>query len=379
MTRREALEALLDSVGVLPPEQVPLERSMGRIAGESLIASAPIPPDYRSRVDGYALRSADIAGATHPSPVYLPITLTVYPGDRPEGLPPGAAAIVFTGSPLPSGADACVPLEKAKLRDNVVRINTPLAPGEWVSTPGSEVPEGTRLIVDGKRITPYQVGFASSLGRSSIQCYTRPRIALIATGNEIGSPLEGKIAPSSVYTLHAALWGLGALPSIEDIVGDSPESLGSALRSVEADACVTTGGTGPGSRDVIWKTMKALGAECLFKGVSMKPGRHTSAYLVGKRPVLALSGPPVAAFAGFCALVRPMALRMMGCVIEPLIKARLHGEVAASGYERLIPVAIHGACPWAKPVASGECPEALLLIPPEVRGSHGDCFDLIPG
>ncbi len=379
MTREEALRLLLESVGAMPPESVPLEASVGRIAAENLVASAPIPLGYVSRVDGYALSSADTRDATPTNPVHLPVALTVYPEDSPEALSPGTAAMVSTGSPLPSGADTCVPFEKAKSRGKMLQISASQVPWEWVSSPGSEVPEGTRLVHEGRRITPYQVGLASSLGRSSLRCYSRPRVALIATGNELGAPLSGQLAPSNLYMLHAALWSLRALPSIEGVVGDSLESLRSTLRSIQADACVTTGGTGPGPRDVLQEAMEALGAKRLFKGVLMKPGRHTSAYLVGKRPVVALSGPPLAAFAGFCTLVRPMVLRMAGCVAEPLVKARLDGEVASSGYEQIIPVAVRGTCPWAKPVAPGECPEGLLLLPPGVKGNHGDGFDLLPG
>jgi molybdopterin molybdotransferase len=179
--------------------------------------------------------------------------------------------------------------------------------------------------------------------------------------------------------LHAFLTSMGARPVTRGVLPDDPGMIARALAEAGGDLIVTTGGTGPGSRDVLAQGLSMAGAGALFRGVLMKPGRHTSAFLLGGRLVLGLSGPPTAALAGFQALVKPVVLRLMGLydVNPPGNKARLDGEVRPSSLETLLPVTLHGSGPWARPAGPGECPEALLVVPRGAEGRHGEVFPVL--
>ena len=282
---------------------------------------------------------------------------------------------------MPPGADACVPQEETQVVEGVARLAAPVETGERVSGPGSEIPKGTQLVAAGLRVRPYQVGLLAAQGRKSLLCHRIPSVILLGTGNEMRllSRPGGPVPASNLYMIHAFLSAMGARPVLMDVLPDDPGIVAGALAEAGGDLIVTTGGTGPGTRDVLAEGLSMAGAEALFRGVQMKPGRHTSAFILGGRVVLCLSGPPIAALVGFHAIAKPLILRLLGLLDANLAatNARLEGEVPASNLESLVPVTLHGSGPWARPTGPGERPEALLIVPPGVEGRHGEVLPIL--
>lgn len=379
ITRVEAEKVLLDLVDPLSLEGVALSNLAGRVAGETLRAPKNIPDTPRSRVDGYCMRSLDAVGAKPDRPVFLPIAFAVAPEDPLRRLPRGTSARVFTGSPLPPEVDTCIPQEAVEERPDGILLSMPPKPG-YVTMPGSRISQGLKVVNKGDRIHPFQVGLIADTGRASLQCHRTPVVALLATGNELGMPgnTEGLLPASNLYTLGASLQALGVHSRMLGIAPDDPHHLAAIVRrNRDMDLLVTTGGTGPGERDLIHAGMEILHAQCLFKGVEMKPGHHTSAYLLDKGLLLALSGPPMAAFVTFHALAKPAILKMAGSNPTPPERARLHANIPSSNRETLVPVTLRGQEPRAYPWQPGECPEGILIIPPDAEPGFGREFELL--
>lgn len=334
ITPAEALRCVLAETPVLGPETVATRDALGRVLAEPVVASRRLPPADNSAMDGYALRAADVAGASRARPVELPLAFEIVAGGRPDApLPAGAAARILTGAPLPTGADAVVRQEDAEREGERVRIRVAPAPRENVRDAGEDVEPGERVLEAGWVLGPAHVGFLASLGRSVVAVHQRPRVAVLSGGDELVEPdgdvAGGRIVSSNSYSIAAQCRELGAEPVYLGIARDTPADVERHLRhGLRADVLVSSAGVSVGDRDYVRGALAKLGCRLLFWGVLMKPGYPLAFGRIERDEgplVFGLPGNPVSAMMTFEQFVRPALLKLTGHrrLHRPLLRARL--------------------------------------------------------
>ncbi|MGE5664197.1 MAG: gephyrin-like molybdotransferase Glp [Deltaproteobacteria bacterium] len=326
----EARDRILASVAPLGIERVLLLDAAGRTIAEDVVAPRDMPPLDNSAMDGYAVRAADCAA---------PTTLVVA-GYHPAGGPAlprvetGHAVRIMTGAAIPAGCDAVVPLEDTDDLDGRVRIRVAVAPGAHIRRRGEDVPAGRTVVCAGTALRPPEVGMLASFGKAFVPVYRRPRVAVLATGDELvelGDPLApDSIVNSNSLSLAAALAETGAVPEILGIARDDRESLrGKIAAGLAADALITSAGVSAGDRDLVRDVLAELSVRQLFWKIRMRPGSPTAFGLKDGKPVFSLPGNPVSTLVTFEELVRPALLKMMGrrVPVKPFVKAVLTSPV----------------------------------------------------
>jgi molybdopterin molybdotransferase len=298
----------------------------GCILAEDVVAQAPLPGFDNSAMDGYAVRAADVASASESAPVSLPV-LGDIPAGRPArvGVQAGSTLRIMTGAPMPSGADAVVPVEWTDGGVATVQVVRPTTVGAYVRRAGSDIAAGDVVLGAGTRLGPAQLGVLAAAGRDRVVVRPKPRVVVLATGSELvepGLPLEpGQISESNSYALTAAAKEAGALAYRVGIVDDDPRRLLDAIEDqlIRADLVVTTGGVSAGAYDVVKEVLSRLGTVS-FEKVAMQPGMPQGYGVVGPdaTPIFTLPGNPVSAYVSFEVFVRPVIRRMLG--VEPLLR-----------------------------------------------------------
>ncbi len=310
----DALPGLLDSCAARGgAETVPLGRAAGRILFEDHHAGADVPPWANSAMDGYAVAAA----CCRQVPVRLPVSQRIPAGAAAAPLDEASAARIFTGAPLPEGADAVVMQENCRETGGEVEILKPVFAGDNVREAGNDLRQGQRILTAGRRLRPADLGLLASTGVSRIAVRERLRVALLATGDELiepGRPLgPGQIYDSNHYTVAAMIEALGCEYIDLGIVGDDPRQTLDALREAasRADCVVTLGGVSVGEEDHVRDAVERLGQLRLWK-LAIKPGKPFAFGHLGQRPFFGLPGNPVSAFVTFALVVRPCLLRLAG-------------------------------------------------------------------
>ncbi|MDH4233598.1 MAG: molybdopterin molybdotransferase MoeA [Gallionella sp.] len=311
----EAQRVILESVPTLGAEPVKLEQSLGRVIAEEVRANRDQPPYDISAMDGYALRSDDLASI----PATLEIVEDIKAGDMPtKTLAPAQCARIMTGAPMPQGADAVIRVEDTEaLADNRVQINQAVKLGNDIRRLGENMRNGEVVLTPGTSITPGVIGVLATVKRAQVQVYRRPRVAILSTGNELeglDEPVDpNKIPNSNSYALMAQVQALGIEPVLLGIARDDPEELARYLkRGLEYDVLLVSGGTSVGVHDYVRPTIEALGAQMLFWRVAMKPGHPVAFGKVGEKIIFGLPGNPVSSMVCFEEFVAPALRRMMG-------------------------------------------------------------------
>jgi molybdopterin molybdotransferase len=337
LTVSEAQVWIQQAVPTLVAEVVPTADALGRVLSESVVSGRRIPPADCSAMDGYAVRVADLAGAGPGSPVELSLVFEVAAGGRASRpLRAGEAARIFTGAPLPEGADAVVKQEDTEEAGERVRCGVVPAPREHVRDGGEDIDIGDVVLETGCVIRPAEIGLLASLGRSMVPVHRRARVAILSGGDELvevdGDVSGGRIVASNSYTLSAQCRAIGADPVYLGISPDRPESVEQQFRAaLLADCIVSSAGVSVGDHDHVRTVLEKLGCRLEFWGVKMKPGyplafgRFEGSGSAGGPIVFGLPGNPVSASVTFDQFVRPALLRMMGHTrcFRPTIQARL--------------------------------------------------------
>ena len=311
---RDRILASLGDVAPLPAERVPLAEALGRALAADVRAGVGLPAFDNSQMDGYALRAADAprAGAR------LPVAFEVFAGDgASRALPPGACARIFTGAPLPPGADAVEMQEQVARRGRVATFRRPAEAGRFVRVAGADVAPGSVALPAGLEVDAGAVGLAAALGCAELPVHRRPRVGILATGDEIvpvGTPPgPGRIYESNGHALAAACEQAGAVPVRLPLAGDDRASLERSLAAARGlDALVSIGGVSVGDRDLVRAVLERAGARLDFWRVAMRPGKPVAFGRWGAMPVFGLPGNPASALVTFELFVRPALRRLAG-------------------------------------------------------------------
>jgi molybdopterin molybdotransferase len=323
-----ALAELLAHAVPLPGvDQVTTFDGDGRVLGRDLLSALQVPPQDNSSMDGYAVRCADLGGPG----ALLPVSQRIPAGVAAQPLQAGTVARIFTGAPIPAGADAVVMQEDVDVVDEaqgLVRINSVPPSGQWIRRAGEDVTRGAVVLAAGTRLTPASLGLAASIGLATLPVSRRPRVALFSTGDELVMP--GDVAPeymppgaiynSNRFFLRVLLQRLGCEVTDYGIVPDQRDATLDALREAarQHDLILTSGGVSVGEEDHIKPAVQELGELDLWQ-IAIKPGKpfaygkiRREAAQAGVSHFIGLPGNPVSSFVTFLLLVRPFLLRLQG-------------------------------------------------------------------
>ena len=330
----EAAEALIaERVPPLADEEtVPLTAALGRALARDLLAPLPLPPFFNAAVDGYAFRHADLHGDGE---TRLALSGRLAAGQAAAGgdLAPVSAARIFTGAPMPPGADTVLMQEDARLEPGAVLVPPGLKPGANARPAGEDVAAGAQALPAGRRLRAPEIGLAAALGLAALPVRRRVRVGVFSTGDELASP-GGPLLPAQTYdsnrfTLLALLAGLPVEAADLGILPDRPDALAAALRDAAKaqDMLLTSGGVSTGEEDHVRDAIER-GGRLVFWRLAVKPGRPAAMGVVGGVPIVGLPGNPVAAVVTFLHLARPLLLRLAGAVPEALPRFAARADFA---------------------------------------------------
>jgi molybdopterin molybdotransferase len=321
LSLEEALEKLFSSA---PPiagaEMRPLDESIGRFLASDIFAKSALPPFDNSAMDGYAVKSEDVRGASSEKPIRLRNIANIPAGSFFSGeIKVGECARIFTGSPLPAGADSVVMQEDTRAAGSEIEILDAVKPWENIRFRGEDIKEGARIAVEGSRINAQIASLLSACGIAAVLVQPQLKISILATGNELrppGHPLApGEIYESNRILISSLVRALGFEPIVRDVVPDDLSATMEAIRNAAtSDAIITCGGVSVGEFDFVKSAITELGGSIDFWRVAIKPGKPFAHATVLDKPLFGLPGNPVSALVTFWLLVRPTLLKMAGAV-----------------------------------------------------------------
>lgn len=360
----EHLEDVLAAVEPLEPIELQLPDAQGCVLVEDVTVPLALPPFDNSSMDGYAVRVADVAGASEEFPAVLTVIGDVAAGSGElPSVGPGEAARIMTGAPLPPGAEAVVPVEwtdggtgggaatgmraasdAPEGASGEVRVHRPAEARAHVRARGSDVQAGDLALAAGTVLGPPQIGLLAAIGRGTVKVRPRPRVVVLSTGSELVQPGEklgeGQIYDSNSFALAAAARDAGAIAYRVGAVTDDAETLRATVEDqlIRADLLVTTGGVSVGAYDVVKEALSSVGDEdepgggIDFRKLAMQPGKPQGFGSIGPdhTPLLALPGNPVSSYVSFELFVRPAIRTLMGLpdVHRPRARAALRADKA---------------------------------------------------
>jgi len=386
------MQSIPDAIALMLPcfsprsaERVVLHDALGRHLSQSLDARACLPAFSNSAMDGYAVRNADLRGASESAPVRLPRRgESRAGGGLPEALEEGAVMRIFTGAPMPEGADAVVAQEDTTEADGVVELRVSPSPGRHVRARASDLALGASLLPAGARIGSGEIALLASQGMVELSVHRRPVVAILSTGDELRDPGEedapGTLVNSNAPMLAAAVREAGGVPRVLPRCADDPDVIEATLRqALKADVVLTTGGVSVGAYDFLHEVFDRVGVETHFWKIAVKPGKPVRFGMAGDVPVVGLPGNPVSAWVTFQVFVAPGLARMAGSLAPhpgPLPVrlahaferhpgrtelARAHLVLGEAGYEAtLLSLQGSGSLPSLVNV------DALVVLPAEV-------------
>ena len=322
----QAIAEILDKVVLKPAVETPLPDTLGLVLAENVISLISLPPFANSAMDGFAVRADDVE--------YVPVTLPIS-GEIPAGasvdqsLTPGTAMRIMTGAPMPKGADTVVPVEDTEAEQDQVVIHELGRPGQYVRTAGEDVAAGDVVLTADSLIRPAEIGMLAAIGCTSVRAYSRPRVVIISTGDELvelGQELgPGQIYNSNGYALAAQVVEAGGVVTQRIHARDTPEALRAAFDAcVGADVLLTSGGVSVGDFDFVKDVFAERGTVDFWR-VAIRPGKPLAFGTWGETLFFGLPGNPVSSMVTFELFVRPTMLKMRGLseLSRPLVQAQL--------------------------------------------------------
>ncbi len=348
----DAISRLCNSIKLnIGIEEVRLVNALGRVSANTVKAPYDYPPFDRSVVDGFAVRAEDTYGASPNSPVELKLLGRIDVGSLNKiEVGRGEVVEVSTGAPIPKGANAVVMKEDVKVLGNKVIIYSQVPAFANIARKGEDVRVGEEIISEGEVITPFHIAALATYGISKVKVLRRLRVGVIPTGSEVVDIEEelgeGKVYDSTSYLILTYLRRYRFIDAIRicSPLPDDEEVIRSVITKAlnEYDIIITTGGTSVGRRDLVPKAVASIGgAEIVFRGVAIRPGRPASAAVVNGKPIFMISGFPVAAYSALEQIIMPVIKRILGIKVElvPKVYARLVRKIPnAVGYNSLVRV-----------------------------------------
>ncbi|MEA3302861.1 MAG: gephyrin-like molybdotransferase Glp [Pseudomonadota bacterium] len=311
----EALETILKQAKrISGNESLKLENSSGRILAAALQSPVDVPPANNSAMDGYAVRCAEIKDGD----ARLPVSQRIPAGVMGQPLQPGSVARIFTGAPVPKGADAVVMQEHTTAHDDgSVTFHQAVPVGTNIRCAGEDITKGAAILEPGMCLRPQDLGLAASVGIGELSVTRRLKVATFFTGDELVNP-GNKLAPGQIYNsnqfaINSLLQKLGCEVINLGIVEDTLQATRSTLKNAarQADLVITSGGVSVGDEDHVRLALEELGELCMWR-ISIKPGKPLAFGHIGETPFLGLPGNPVSAFVTFLLFVRPFILTQLG-------------------------------------------------------------------
>ncbi len=339
----DALEKWLAAIEFHPNStSVPLLTAQNRVLSSHIIANTDLPRTDRSAVDGYAIKATETIGASQSKP-------KIFKLNERDAIGPNQAKQIWTGNTIPENADAVVMLENTKTVGKILEVWSPTTRWENVSRKGEDIKKGEIAVKTGTRLKPHHLGIIAAFGMSEVEVFQKPKVAVLATGNEIirvgGKIRENKVFDSNRVVLTALCNELGAevidLGIARDDMEEISQKLNNGLR--RADAVMTSGGTSVGGPDLVPEVAARIGKPgILVHGVAMRPGMPTGLAVVGKKPIILLPGNPVAVMLSFEVFGRPLISRMLGLQAtesRPVLMARTKRKISTTlGRKNLVRV-----------------------------------------
>ncbi len=387
---QEALSLILnDAETIGGAESCRLADARERILASDVRSSIAVPYDDNSAMDGYAVRSTDGVGP-------LTVTQRIPAGVSGSNVTAGTAARIFTGAPIPPGADAVVMQENTLLEGDALRLTQVVQVGENIRPLGQDIAEGDLVFPAGRRLQAQDLGVLASIGLAQVSVRTKLKVAILATGDELVEPGAGPLVCGQIYnsnrfTLCGLLERLGAQVIDLGMVEDSAEATAEVLRRGAdiADCIVSSGGVSVGEEDHVKTQLKKLGELRLWK-LRIKPGKPLAYGRVGDTPFFGLPGNPAAVFVTFCLVVRPWLLRCQGVVNDGLLRlpAKADFEVSRPGdreeYMRVRLVTEQGHLlarlhdnQSSGVLSSVSWANALAIVPPGQTVAQGDSVEVL--
>lgn len=332
-------------------ETVDLLKAAGRVLAEPVVADRDFPPFRRATRDGYAVRAADL----EPLPAVLKVIGEIKAGGNPDlTVAPGQAAAIMTGAAAPSGSDAVVMMEYTALRGDSVEITRAVKSGDNIVPTGAEAKRGARLLSEGARIDHAVIAAAASVGMPRLNVYRRPRVAVLATGDEVvdvaKTPGASQIRNSNSYSIAAQVEAAGGEAVVLPVAPDEPNELRKLItRGLEADLLLLSGGVSAGKYDLVEQVLEGLKAEFFIRGARIQPGKPVvfgrTATPSGEKYFFGLPGNPVSTMVTFDLFARPMIEALSGQALRKLVffSARLRTAIKTKpGLKRFLPAILSG-------------------------------------
>jgi molybdopterin molybdotransferase len=339
----------------LEPEKISVHEALDRVLWRDIIAERDVPPFDRSAVDGYAVRAQDTFNASATKPKTLTIS-------KSNSIQKNEAIQVWTGNAIPKGADAVVMLEYAKRSNNKIEVLTSVTPGQNISKKGEDVKTGQIAVKAGIFLKPQHLGLITALGIPHVDVTRKPKVGILATGNELVE-LGDKLGNGQVFDVNRIILSMlcrkiGAQPIDLGIARDNYKEIADKIREKieDLDLILTTGGTSVGGSDIVPTTINRLGSPgVIVHGVAMRPGMPTALAVIKDKPILLLSGNPVAAMIGFEVFAKPLILKLLGVneFFGVRVKANLTRHVAGVLGQRVfvrVKLFEKDSTLWAEPV-----------------------------
>ena len=380
---REALELVIARIRASKKiESVDTLQSYGRVLATDVVAPENVPAAPTSHMDGYAVVSSDLMGATPSKPAILTVVDAIGPGNRSRRhLLSGQAIMVATGATLPAGADAVVPVESAKAEGNEVRVGFSPSPGEHVHKAGQDIVRGELILAEGHRIRAQDVGILVSLGFHKVRVRKKVTVAVLATGNELtpaSRPMKGKTVESHSPIFLRLAEALGCATLDMGIARDDPKALRDALSPAlaKSDFLVTLGGTSAGRRDLVVDAVSSLRPDALVHGLRLDRGRVTGLASVKGKPILMLPGPIQAASNAFLVVGVPIIKELtgskdIGLIVPCVLGAPWETRRKFSDFQKVVYVKLRAGPPAVAEPITGETESMKLL-------ANADGYILVP-
>ena len=383
----EARALMAERVPRVGTERVPLAQADGRVVAEDLRAPEDLPPWPRSVMDGYAVRAKDTFGASDTVPAFLKVTGQVPMGDVfPGTVGAGETVAISTGGVVPDGADAVVMLEFTQEgQGGELEVHKGVAPNDHLIRRGEDVRQGEVVVPQGKRLRPQELGALAAFGIVDVPVFRRPRVGILSTGNEVvpaeETPRPGQVRCMNQHTLAAQARRAGAVVTLAGIAPDEPEAIRARTAALleDSDLVLLSGGSSVGVRDLTAGVFEALGAELVFHGISVRPGKPTIFARRGAQIILGMPGVPVSAMVIFDVFVRPLLWTLGGEVGREPWPARRTARMArrvasVAGREDYVRVRL-GTGGLAEPLLGGSAAvstltraDGIVIVPANVEG-----------